>query len=218
MTPDKDSVMVICAHSDDQVIGVGGTLAKYIEEGKDVNVIIFSYGEKSHPWLKKEIIAETRVQESEEAAKVLGITGTQFLGLNEGKFKEEIKEKNIDKELTALLKKHQPTRIFTHSPDDPHPDHKALSKFLTSFCEKINYPGDVYCFDVWTPVSTKKSEMPKMVVDISETFKKKRKALNCFKSQKWNAILPLMFSIWWGAWKNGRKNSCKYAEVFYKLR
>jgi LmbE family N-acetylglucosaminyl deacetylase len=218
MTTSKDSVMVICAHSDDQVIGVGGTLAKYVEEGKDVNVIIFSYGEKSHPWLKKEVIAETRVNESKEAQKVLGITGTQFLGLEEGKFKDDIKEKKIEAVLRSLFRKYKPTRIFTHSPDDPHPDHNTLSGFLTNFCEKISYDGDVYCFDVWTPVSTKKSEMPKMVVDISSTFKKKRKALKCFKSQKWNAIIPLMFSIWWGAWKNGRKNNVKYAEVFYKLR
>lgn len=216
-TNQQDSVLVICAHSDDQVLGVGGTIAKYAEEGKEVNIIVASFGEKSHPWLKKEVITETRVRESQKAAKILGITHTVFLGLEESKFKKEFIEKKTEPRLAEILKKYKPSKIFTHSPDDPLPDHNALSDFVIGFCRKTKYDGDVYCFDVWNPINIKKRDLPKMVVDISNTFKIKLKALRCFKSQKWNAILLLTLGVYWRAIKNGKQNKCKYAEVFYKI-
>lgn len=214
-----DSVLVICAHSDDQVLGVGGTIAKYAEEGKEVNVIVASFGEKSHPWLKKEVITETRVKESQKAAKMLGISNTVFFGLEETKFKKEFTEKKAEPRLAEILKKYKPSKIFTHSPDDPLPDHNALSDFVIEFCRKTGYNkyGDVYCFDIWNPVNIKKRDLPKMVVDISNTFKTKLRALRCFKSQKWNAIVWLTLGVYWRAIKNGRQNNCKYAEVFYKI-
>jgi LmbE family N-acetylglucosaminyl deacetylase len=48
----KGTVLVIVAHNDDHIIGAGGTLAKYAQEGKKVRTIIMSYGESSHPHLK----------------------------------------------------------------------------------------------------------------------------------------------------------------------
>ena len=57
-----ESVFVLCAHSDDQILGVGGTMARYSHEGKEVTIIVFSYGEKSHIWLKKRYIANIRIQ------------------------------------------------------------------------------------------------------------------------------------------------------------
>ncbi|MFA4887817.1 MAG: PIG-L family deacetylase, partial [Candidatus Nanoarchaeia archaeon] len=41
---DKETILVFAAHPDDEIIGVGGTIAKYAQEGKDVIVTIFSDG------------------------------------------------------------------------------------------------------------------------------------------------------------------------------
>ena len=213
----KQSVLVLCAHSDDQVLGAGGTLAKYADEGKKVHVVIFSYGEKSHPWLKKHIIPGTRVQEAHDAENVLGIATTEFLGLTDQKVKEEIVAAEIEGKITGLFKKRKPGIIFTHTPDDPHPDHRAISFFVQKLAEKMAFKGPVYCFDVWTPVAIKSRHLPKVFIDISGTFSKKIRALRCFKSQ-WMTMISLMWSIYWKAIKNGRQNRMKYAEVFYKLR
>lgn len=213
----KGSILVLCAHSDDQVLGAGGTLAKYADEGKKVHVVIFSYGEKSHPWLKKHIIAGTRVQEAHDAENVLGIAKTEFIGLTDQKVKEEIGGVEIEKRITGLVKKLKPGIIFTHTPDDPHPDHRAISAFVQDLAEKKIYRGPVYCFDVWTPVNISSRHLPRVVIDISGTFSKKIKALRCFKSQ-WMTMISLMWSVYWKAIKNGRQNKMKYAEVFYKLR
>ena len=106
----KESVFVICAHSDDQILGPGGTLAKYAKEGKEIFTIIFSYGETSHFWLKKKVSAEIRVKEAQNADKVIGGSGVVFFGLKEGKFFEEVKNKDIKDKVKKLLKEKKSSR------------------------------------------------------------------------------------------------------------
>lgn len=217
-TGKRESILVICAHSDDQVLGVGGTMAKFAKEGKEVNIVVSSYGEKSHPWLKKHVIANQRISESEEAAKIVGAKNTIFFNMEEGKFNEDFDKKRVPQRLKKIFQRFKPNKIFTHSPEDPLPDHKAISNLVLDFCDKIKFKGDVYSFDVWNAVSIKKKDRPKMVVDISNTFKTKLQALKEFKSQKIHAIAVLIGVVYWRAIKYGLLNKCRFAEVFYKLR
>ncbi len=213
-----DSVFVLCAHSDDQILGVGGTMAKYSQEGKDVTIIVFSYGEKSHIWLKKRYIANIRIQESEEAGRIVGAKRVLFFNLEEGRFPEDFVKKNIAKRLQKLFATYKPGKVFTHSPDDFHPDHKALSKLILEFCDSHKYQGDVYCFDIWNPLNTTTRDKPRLVVNVTRTFSTKLKALRVFKSQRWNAISILIGAVCWRAVKNGLLYGCRFAEVFYKIR
>ena len=213
----KESILVLCAHSDDQIFGVGGTLAKYAEEGKRILIVVFSYGEKSHPWLKKKVTVKIRVKESHEAAKIIGIEKTIFLGIEEGKFSREIEEKDIHDKIYRLIKKYRPAKIFTHTGDDPMPDHSATSKFVLELCNEIDYKGEVYSFDVWNPIKIKERNIPKLYIDTSKTFHKKIKALKCFESQ-WMSMVSLLWSVYYRAIKNGLKAHCLFAEVFYKVR
>lgn len=216
MPKKKENILVICAHSDDQVLGVGGTIAKYAQERKNVYTIVFSYGEKSHPWLKKKVTADMRVKESEEAQKILGSKKTIFYGVEEGKFEDEIRNKKIDEKLIAFIKKTKPKKIFLHSKDDPHPDHNAVNKSVKEILNRMRYKGDIYVFDIWNP-NIKKAENPKMYVNITDTFKLKIKAIKCFKSQ-WMAVILLLWSVYFRALKNGLKSDCRYAELFFKVR
>jgi len=213
-----NSVFVLCAHSDDQILGVGGTMARYNQEGKEVTIIVFSYGEKSHIWLKKRYIANIRIQESEEAGRVVGAKRVLFFNLEEGKFPEGFAKKSIPQRLKKLFGIYKPSKVFTHSPDDLHPDHKALSKLVLEFCDATNYRGDVYCFDIWNPLNIATRDKPKLVVNITRTFSTKLKALRVFKSQRWNAISFLIGAVCWRAVKNGFLHGCRFAEVFYKIR
>ena len=54
----------------------------------------------------------------------------EFFGLKEGHFKDEFKEKKLKKKIKEFIKKKKPSKIFTHSKDDPHPDHKAVHNIL----------------------------------------------------------------------------------------
>lgn len=213
----KDCVLVFCAHNDDNIIGAGGTIAKYAKEGKRVVTIIFSYGEMSHPHLREKLVIETRVKESHKAQAILGEEEVIYLGLKEGNFVQSAKDKNIDSNIKKIIRENKPSKILMHSIDDPHPDHQAVYDILNSILDEIKYKGDVYSFDVWTLVNIRKRDAPKLVVDIKDTFAIKTKAFKAHKSQKIARII-LTWSMYLKAVLNGINNGVKYAEVFYKIR
>ncbi len=213
----QETILVICAHNDDNVIGAGGTIAKYVKSGKNVITIIFSYGEKGIPWLKEIESIKTRVKEAKSADKILGIDKTYFFGLKEGSFVEEAKKKGIVEKLGRFIKITKPEKIFTHSMDDPHPDHMAVTKIVIETVEKLNYSCDIYSFDVWNPFNIRKRMMPKLVVDITKTMKYKLRAFRRHKSQKlvqW-IMVPAIYAR---AIANGIENGTRYAEVFIKIK
>ncbi|MFC1647948.1 PIG-L deacetylase family protein [Nanoarchaeota archaeon] len=213
----KKDVLVICAHSDDQILGPGATLAKYASEGVKVHTIISSYGEMSHPHLREGVIQKQRVNEAKEADKVIGGTGVTFLGLRDGKQSEDYSTSKYKKDLMSIIKKYNPERIFTHSDQDPMPDHRAVHNAVIEALDRLKLKTPVFTFEVWTFFRIRSRDHPKLVVDVSDSFSKKIDALECFKSQ-WHAILLLKWSVYVKAILNGLRRNVKFAEVFDRIR
>lgn len=211
------NIIVFCAHSDDQVYGAGGTIAKYAKEGKEISVIVFSFGESTHPWLQRKYSATMRVKESQQAARLLGVKETIFLGLKEDKLEEEFDRKKLKGKIRNMIMEKLPYRVFIHSEYDPHPNHKSVYKIITSIISEMHYPCEIYSFDVWNIVDLGKHEKPKLYVDISDTFNLKIQALNLFRSQRLS-LWTLIFGVYTQAFLNGLHNDCRFAERFYKLR
>ena len=212
----KETVLLICAHPDDEILGAGGTIAKYAKEGKEVVAVIFSYGEKSHWWLKKKFTVEMRVKESKAAAEIVGIKETVFLGLKDFELKEEIKKKKNLKLLEKMILKYKPSKIFTHSPDDIiYSDHRAVWDAVEKVTKKMGFEGDIYVFNIWAK-DVRLSRNPKLFIDISGTFSLKWKALKCFRSQH-IYIFQLYPALLWRAFRNGLENKCRFAEAFIKV-
>jgi len=211
-----EKIMLFCAHSDDQVIGAGGTIAKYAREEKETTVVIFSHGEGTHPWMKKKVIAKTRVNEAKKAGKILGCKDTLFLGIKDSQIGKHAQELQVDDRIQKLIETIQPSKIFTHSKDDPMPDHRAVHNILINLIDRIDYQGDVYTFDIWNPIKIRERNRPKMMVDITKTLKQKRNALRCFKSQH-IVIMPLYIPMYFRALWDGLSAPGLFAEGFFKL-
>lgn len=215
----RKSVLVICAHSDDQVFGPGGTMAKYAKEGWDIYTIVLSFGEGSHPHFKPREIRKVRIGESVKANRIIGGKQVVFLGLKEGKIEEEFAKKKGRDRIMQLLSLYKPAKIFTHASDDPHPDHKAAFRIVMKTVNAKELDCRIYSFNVWNLFSLKKDVRPKLVVDISDTFSKKVQALRCFRSQInffsyviFNNFLYVMVFV--KAILLGMRHRCRYAEVF----
>ncbi|MBI2662575.1 PIG-L family deacetylase [Candidatus Woesearchaeota archaeon] len=212
----KETIIVCGAHSDDFVIGAGGTIAKYTIEGKKVIAVIFSYGENSHPWLKEEIVQKMRTKETLEASKILGCSSL-FYDLKEIKFLEEYKKKGVEDKLLRLIEKEKPVKVFTHSIDDPHPDHKAVYEITCRILDKVkSSKPELYVYSVWNPVSFRTLN-PVMFIDISKMFKLKLKALQTFRSQKVHIVYPFILLLF-RAIKDGLMIRKRFGEKFYRLR
>jgi LmbE family N-acetylglucosaminyl deacetylase len=211
------TILILAAHPDDEVIGVGGTAAKYHEKRERIVAIIFSLGETSHPWMKKEIIKKEREKEAQRAHKRIGISEAVFLGLTDGKIKKEIKKKKIDKILERLIRKYKPDKIFTHSADDPHPDHRAVYNLTVKVVDRKKKKPDVYAYEIWNPLTLIYRNKPRLYVDITKTYKDKLRAMDCFKTQK-TVMAQMIPRVYFTAIFDGVISKCKYAEKFIKIR
>ncbi len=203
------------AHTDDFVIGAGGTISKYIEEGHKVINVIFSYGELSHFWLKENVIKKVRGKETEEASELMGGKPV-FLGLADQKIYEDYQKKNTEKTLLGMIESSKPTKIFTHSVEDPHPDHKAVHKITMELYDKCKFKPEVYVYSVWNPVSFK-TDWPALYINITNYFSLKLRTLKLFKSQKIHVAYPL-FLLMFNNFKNGFKIKALFAEKFFRIK
>ncbi|MGV8162127.1 MAG: PIG-L deacetylase family protein [Candidatus Nanoarchaeia archaeon] len=223
----KGNILVICAHSDDQIIGPGGTMAKYAREGYNVYTIILSYGEGSHPHMKLSYVAKTRVFESKAADTIIGGKGVMFLALKDGRMKRDFENKNMMGRFKRLLANYKPCKIFTHSEDDIHPDHRFVRQIVLdasdSLARKNIIDPEIYSFDVSNIWNFKSRNYPKLVVDISATFKYKIRALHEFRSQinffsHTISVNILYLAVYVKAFVNGLRYGYKAAEVFRRIR
>ncbi len=207
----KENILIFCAHSDDAEIGCGGTILKLRKEGNKILHIVFSYGERSHPHLKEKVIAKAREKETSVIDKILK-RKTIFLGLKESRFTENLKE--TKKKIIGIIKKYKPSKIYTLSSLDSHPDHRAVNNIIMEVINEIKYKGEVYAFEVWNVIN---EDRPIVYEDITDTFKEKLDLLKHFKSQ-WLSIYIQLIPMIFRARLYGNKNNCKYAEKFYKLK
>ena len=223
----KKNILIFCAHSDDQGLGVGGSMAKFSKEGYDIYTYIFSYGEMSHPHMDAEYIKSVRQKESDDADKVLGGKGVLFFGLKDTKMSKEVKSKNIHKKIKDIMLEKKPVKIFTHSVDDMLPDHRTVRKEVLkaydSLAKKEGFECDVFSFDVWNLFNLKKRKSPTLVVDITDTFSLKIKALHLFRSQiniftHTVLVNVLYLGVYVRAVLYGLRHGFRFAEVFHKMR
>ena len=137
--------------------------------------------------------------------------------MHDGSFADQIEAKNIKEKIALIIKKQNPSKIFTHAVDDPHPDHRAVHRAVLEAVDSLQKKYHVYTFMVWNPLKIKNRNAPKLVVDISKTFSVKVRAFLLHRSQKL-AIYALLWKVFMDNLINGWFNHCRYAEVFYKIR
>jgi LmbE family N-acetylglucosaminyl deacetylase len=212
-----EKILVIAAHNDDPIFGAGGTLAKYSKQNKKFKTVLFSYGELSHPQLKPEIIIKTRKRETNKADKILGGNGVEYMGMRDTNMLLKIRKQEVKKKIIDIINKEKPDKIFTHGANDLHTHHIVIYQLIKKLIKenKINCP--VYSFDVWNVMKLRKRGLPRLVVDITDTFEKKIEALRAHKSQT-NTLMSLGWLVHFKARMNGWNNNCKYAEVFDKIK
>ena len=208
--------LIFCAHPDDEIVAMGGTIAKYSREGKKVVVVIFSYGESSQPMVKKDIIVKARVLESLNIGKALGSEETIFLGIPDGRIVMNLNNGKILNDIARLIEKYKPEKIFTHSASELHIDHRSVYLIVRKALSAIKMHYNLYTFSIWNPFTVVHRNMPKLYIDITHVYKKKVEAMKLFHSQP-HFIYPLLPLMMLRARMYGWQNKCKYAEKFYKI-
>lgn len=118
----KLDLLVMTVHPDDAELGAGGTIAKYVAEGKKVGIVDLTRGE-----LGTRGTAETRTKEAQDAAEILGVVVRENLDLRDGFFENKEMEQ---REIIKCIRKFQPEIVITNALSDRHPDHGRASQLV----------------------------------------------------------------------------------------
>ena len=212
-------VLVFAAHPDDEIIGCGGTIARLSAMGRQVFVVTFCAGETGYstPEMKGRI-AEVRRAEAEACDRVLGITERVILGKpTQG----VVNDRETYQECVRLIRHYRPDVILTHWNEDKHRDHRAISavtdearwkaseQVLADFGEPW-YTPELYYYEVLELFTH-----PSLLIDITDTFPKKREAMQTQQSQF--AVLPGIMEYIEGLAKvRGYARGTHYAEAFLR--
>lgn len=179
-------ILAIGVHPDDVELGSGGTVLKHIDQGYSVAIVDLTQGE-----LGTRGNAKLRMEEAEEARKILGAVARENLGMADGFFQHT--KENILK-VSAAIRKYQPKIVLANAITDRHPDHGRAAKLISDACfysgllkieQKDSNGKDLL---PWRPdavyhyIQDRNLEAD-LIVDISGFMDKKIEAILAFKSQ-----------------------------------
>ena len=178
-------VLIFAAHPDDAELSMGGTIAKLTSAGFRIGIIDLSKGE-----LGTRGTADTRKKEAQKAGEILRITLRENLELKDGSLK--FNDKYLNK-IISRIRKHQPKIIFAPYFNDRHPDHigtsqlvkeamffSGLPKIETKDNGKIQKPFRPQKLFYYMQTYEFK---PAFIVDISNYFETKMKAVKAYDTQ-----------------------------------
>jgi N-acetylglucosamine malate deacetylase 1 len=170
---ESKKVVVFGAHPDDLEIGMGGTVAKLVRLGYNVNLVIATL-----PNFVKTDTKVGRKSEAIESAKILGCSAPEFLDLAP----DEITfGRNFVNKVDGIIQKYEPEVVFTQWIGDSHQDHQALTKAVIAACRDQK---DVFMYETTIPGGiTEHAFRAQLFVDITTTIDIKKSALDCFRSQ-----------------------------------
>ncbi|SUJ28382.1 Uncharacterized proteins, LmbE homologs [Sphingobacterium spiritivorum] len=181
----KLDLLVMTVHPDDAELGAGGTIAKYVAEGKKVGIVDLTRGE-----LGTRGTAETRTREAQDAAEILGVVVRENLDLRDGFFENKEMEQ---REIIKCIRKFQPEIVITNALSDRHPDHGRASQlvydalFLAGLrrieTEADGKPQEAFRPRLLLQLIQDQYIRPDVVLDVSDYWHIKEKAVLAYKTQ-----------------------------------
>lgn len=182
----SNKILVIAPHPDDETLGVGGTIAKYIAQGDDVFVLTVS----GHlpPLYSQEDYELTR-KEAKKAYDILGIKSSLFLDIPATLISEEPVH-IFNKRIVDVVNEFNPNIVLCPYPDR-HVDHRIVFESTMVATRPVGKGRDIEILAAyetlsethWNAPHIEPNFTPNWVIDISSYIEKKMSALRCFESQ-----------------------------------
>lgn len=174
-------ILVFAPHNDDEVLGLGGTIAKYVKNGHDVTVCEVTSGDK--------ILWELIVDEARKAHALLGINEFRCLHLPVVNMKND-STRIINRKFEEVVREVQPEIVFIPHKGDMHTDHQETAKAAMVALRPYGNPQlkAIYAYETlseseWNIPSVENAFMPDTWNDITDYIDLKKKAMKCYKSQ-----------------------------------
>ena len=182
------NVMVIAAHPDDEVLGVGGTIPLMKQVGARVTVVIVTDG-SSTQYPNQDEVARRKKEHLRQANEVLGTDEVIELDLPDMRL-DTLEHWELNQALENVLSQKSYDTVFVHHPGDVNMDHQAIFQSLLVAVRPL--PGstvkNVLTYEVnssteWGARSRERVFLPNLYVDIAGTIKQKLESLDRYADE-----------------------------------
>jgi LmbE family N-acetylglucosaminyl deacetylase len=176
-----NTVLVIAAHPDDELLGCGGTLALHAQAGDPVTVVVACEGES----LRYGPEGVGQKGHMERAAQILGIGSLLHLGLPDQRL-DTMTLLEVIQPLERIVQDVRPNVVYCHHGGDINRDHQLLFQAALGAVRPVHsFIEAVWAFD--TASSTEwgypRNFVPDTWIDISTTLDQKLRAMACYDSE-----------------------------------
>ena len=187
-------ILVVAAHSDDPVIGMGGSIKRFSQRGYEVLVVS---------------VCGDRILGFSDAMDMLGARSFNF----------DFSFSNVDgavlrRELEGLFRKVDPDLVFTHWKREILYDHEIVSKVVYEIARKME--KEIFMFEI--PASSLDFTF-NVAVNVSDTYEYRAKAIMEMKEAFDKKVFEeeILPSVVYPPPFRGIQVGVRFAEVFYSL-
>jgi LmbE family N-acetylglucosaminyl deacetylase len=178
-------VLVVAAHTDDEALGCGGTIARHVAEGDTVYAVFMADGVTSREGTVQEDLIG-RNTAAENARAILGIKENIYLCLPDNRM-DSVPLIEVVQKLEPIIDKLQPNIVYTHHHGDLNVDHRITHQAVMTACRP--QPGfsvrEIYTFEIMSSTewgtSNKDPFIPNYIVDIGNFISVKMRALEAYE-------------------------------------
>ena len=192
------SVLVVVAHPDDAEFMAAATIGKWAQEGKEINYVLCTAGDKgtSDRKMPPSKLAEIRKKEQREACDRLGVKDLVFLNYEDGVLQNTL---GLRRDIVREIRRFKPDVVVCQDPTTRwsaqgyinHPDHRAcgdatLDSVYPSARDALVFP-ELLC-EGFEPHKVKEvylggTNFPDVFVDVEDSIHLKVAALKAHVSQ-----------------------------------
>jgi N-acetylglucosamine malate deacetylase 1 len=184
-----ESILVIVAHPDDEVLGCGGYLAKQAKRGHKVTVLCIADGVSSRSGTVDPEELRIRREAARDAGRILGIDSISFGDFPDNQL-DSVPLLKVVKFIQLALSITKPEVVLTHHQGDLNIDHAIVSRATLTACRPVPGSSIKTLLFFETPSSTEwsfgdvgASFSPNWYEDISGSMIQKIKALEAYKME-----------------------------------
>ena len=181
-----EKILVIAPHPDDEVLGAGGTIARFSAEGREVNVAVITEGKP--PRFTRDAVERVR-DEARSAHRLLGVRETVWLNYPAAAL-GEVTHSELNSGLSGLVQKFQPDVLLIPFVGDMHLDHQLtfMSALVAARPHNGFSPRLILAYETlsetnWNAPYLTPGFIPNVFIDISAQLDVKLEAMSAFKSQ-----------------------------------
>lgn len=185
------NILVVAAHPDDELLGVGGTIRKLANQGAICHAVIVGEGITSRAEKRDDADFDALIElqkDAKAAAEIVGYKTIDFCEFPDNRL-DSLDLLDVIKSVGKYIEKYRPDTIFTHHHGDLNIDHRIVCEAVLTACRPV---GDYHVERIYSYETASSTEWnytygepftPSVFFDVTDTVETKIEGMKCYRSE-----------------------------------